>query len=330
MLKLRASIFITLFLLLPFSIGYAAAVPQTAMINGKVENQTISGKGVSGLEIKLLQFMENKETVIGRTKTDATGSFSFQQIKADKSAIYAVSAMYGDIAYFSEPIQLKDTKISQTKLMIYETTDQATGIHVQMHHIIFEKGANAYMVKEVLIVENPGKRTFSGDRDIKPGQKAGFQIQLPAEATGIEYAPPLVPIPAKQEKVVSLTAPLTPGITELLFTYAIPSSGANYNFLKVINLKTDAMSVVLPAKGLQVKSDQLVAETGASSQKKFKQLSGKDFSEGAKVKMVLSFSSDIDYFKWGVVALMLLVLGTGLTIASLKKKQRAVNENVYS
>lgn len=312
------------------SIGLAADGPQTGMIKGRLLNQTIAGKGVARLEIKLHQFMENKETIIGQAKTDAAGSFSFQQIKADKSAVYAVSARYGEISYFGEPIHLKDKEISQTKLIIYDTTDQATGLHVQMHHIFFEKGEDALQVEEVIVVENPGNRTFIGSREIVPGKKETFRISLPAEAKDVHYEPPLDLVSGEPGAAISVSTPLKPGKNELIYGYTIPSPGKKYVFSKVFYLNTDAVSVVLPvSKDLRVSSDRLVSKTptAAAAGKAFNQFFGKDFAEGARLTMEISFSKYIDYFKWIIVALMLLILGTGLAIALLKKKQGAVNED---
>ncbi len=328
MLNLRALVFFAAVFIFTFSIGSAADSPLMGVLSGQVLNQTVSAKGIAGLEIILHQSINNKKTIVGRTQADETGSFSFQGLKAEKSIVYAVSTNYRGVKYFSNPIHLKGNNVSPTKLMIYEITDQAPDLYVKMHHIIFEKVEGALQVKEIMIVENPGRRTVIGSGELKPDKKETLRISLPAQATNIQYMPSLDPVLAESGTSFSTAAPLLPGINQFIFGYTIPSPGAKYIFAKSFYLKTGTVSVVFSDKDLRIKSDQLVSRMAAfNSDQPFYQLFGEDFARGSQITMRLSFSEGPDYFKWIVIALVAFVMGVGIAIPFLKRRPNADTEN---
>lgn len=325
MSNLRLCVLLAAISVFAFSGGAAAENSAKGALKGQVLNRTISGKGVGGLEIELHQETAGKKKLIGQTKTDASGSFLFQDVTPAKDMLYSVSTVYKGVAYSSEPLGLNDEGTFQAELVIYDTTDQAHDLYVKMHHIFFKKTEGALQVKEVLIVGNPGNLTIVGAGRVNPMKKDTLRISLPDRATDLRYMPPLEPTESKTG--FGNTAPIKPGTSQFVFGYSVPYSKGGYIFSKSLNLKTSAVSVVYFDKDLQIESDRLVAAAARSaSGEPVYQLFGKDFAGGSRLTLRLTPAGHMDYFKWIVITALGIFLGMGLVVLSLKRRPNSAGD----
>ncbi|RJP58854.1 MAG: hypothetical protein C4549_03115 [Deltaproteobacteria bacterium] len=320
--SIYTTVILLLFLLLP--VVSMAEDLSSGIIKGRVINNTLDGKGVRGIEIILYEFVDGKESEIGRTKTDPAGSFSFQGISVDKKIVYYSTTKYKEVEYFSQPIGFEDKKTLTLDLIVYETTGQDTDIYAKMHHIFLEIKGDSLWIKELMIVENRGDMVYVGHNMLEPGKKETLRISLPKEAANIKYIDGLMPYyVVKTEQGFSDTIDIKPGMKKILFSYTVDYRGPGYQFKKGIPLKTDNIDFFFPDKGIKVKSNQLEFKgTLGDSAGRFSRLSGKNFPKGSQI--VIEFHGlpwMKNLFKWVIIGLVIVLIGAGFAFSFIKRGQ---------
>ena len=159
-------------------------------------------------------------------QSDARGRFSFKyQRTGSTDAVYFVSAMHDGIAYFTAP--LPEGKVSGEKgeIAVFDTTSGHVPITLQGHHVVVSAvDANARRtVVEVYDISNDSSvtRVAAGD---KPEQ-ATFQARLSPGATDFRVTEGDVSAGAVTQAngVVSVFAPIAPGVKQVSFTYTLPA-----------------------------------------------------------------------------------------------------------
>ena len=319
--------FLLLFLLLPGA-SFAEELPP-GEIKGSVLNKTLNGTRVKDLEIVLYQYKENKGAEVARTKTDPNGSFLFEGLNRDKRISYYASAKYKSVDYFSEMIHFLEKKELSFDLSVYETTDQDKDIHIKTHHILLETDNNTkdtFVVREIMIVENQGNKTYVGSKEVQTGKKETLRISLPKNAKNIQSMFPVAVNPCGGFSAVTA---FSPGTKRIMFSYTIKPEGADYKFDKNLYLKTDSFSFIFPENGIQAKSDQLIYKGPTpNSDQGFSYLAGKNMTGKSKIVIRLSLPSTDNLFKWVIVGLVMVLVGTGFVLFLVKeRKNRAKKED---
>lgn len=315
--------FLLLFLFLPGT-SFAEELPP-GEIKGSVLNKTLNGTRVKDLEIILYQYKENKGAEVARTKTDPNGSFLFQGLNRDKRISYYASAKYKEVDYFSEMIHFLEKKELSFDLSVYETTDQDKDIHIKMHHILLETDnntKNTFVVREIMIVENQGNKTYVGSKEVQPGKKETLRISLPKNAKNIQSMSPMTVNPWDDFSIFNA---FSPGTKRIIFSYTIKPGAVDYKFEKNLYLKTDSFNFIFPENGIQAKSDQLIYKGPTpNSDQGFSYLVGKNMTGESKIVIRLSLPSTDNLFKWVIVGLVMVLVGTGFVLFLIKgRKHRA-------
>ncbi len=318
--------FLLLFLFLPGT-SFAEELPP-GEIKGSVLNKTLNGARVKDLEIILYQYKENKGAEVARTKTDPNGSFLFQGLNRDKRIPYYASAKYKEVDYFSEMTHFLEKKELSFDLSVYEATDQNKDIHIKMHHILLETDNNTkdtFVVREIMIVENQGNKTYVGSKEVQPGKKETLRISLPKNAKNIQS---IFPMAVNPWGGFSTVTAFSPGAKRIMFSYTIKPGGADYKFEKNLYLKTDSFNFIFPENGIQAKSDQLIYKGPTpNSDQGFSYLVGKNMTGESKIVIRLSLPSTDNLFKWVIAGLVMALVGTGFVLSLLKgRKHRAEKE----
>lgn len=321
---MRNIIFFLLLLLFLPGASFAEELPP-GEIKGSVLNKTLNGTRVKDLEIILYQYKENKGAEVARTKTDPNGSFFFQGLNRDKRISYYASAKYKEVDYFSEMIHFLEKKELSFDLSVYETTDQDKDIHIKMHHILLETDnntKNTFVVREIMIVENQGNKTYVGSKEVQPGKKETLRISLPKNAKNVQSMSPMTVNPWDD---FSIFTAFSPGTKRIIFSYTIKPGAADYKFEKNLYLKTDSFNFIFSKNGIQAKSDQLIYKGPApNSDQRFSYLAGKNMTGKSKIVILLSLPSADNLFKWVIVGLVMVLAGTGFVLFLIKgRKHRA-------
>jgi 5-hydroxyisourate hydrolase-like protein (transthyretin family) len=321
---MRNIILFLLLLLFPPGASFAEELPP-GKIKGSVLNKTLNGTRVKDLEIILYQYKENKGAEVARTKTDPNGSFLFQGLNRDKQISYYASAKYKEVDYFSEMTHFLKKKELSFDLSVYETTDQDKDIHIKMHHILLETDNNTkdtFVVREIMIVENQGNKTYTGSKEVQPGKKETLRISLPKNAKNIQS---MLPLAVNPWDGFSTVTAFSPGTKRIIFSYTIKPGSADYKFEKNLYFKTDSFNFIFPKNGIQVKSDQLIYKGPTpNSDQRFSYLAGKDMTGKSKVVIRLSLPSTDNLFKWVIAGPVMVLVGTGFVLFLIKgRKHRA-------
>ncbi len=321
---MRNIILFLLLLLFPPGASFAEELPP-GKIKGSVLNKTLNGTRVKDLEIILYQYKENKGAEVARTKTDPNGSFLFQGLNRDKQISYYASAKYKEVNYFSEMTHFLKKKELSFDLSVYETTDQDKDIHIKMHHILLETDNNTkdtFVVREIMIVENQGNKTYTGSKEVQPGKKETLRISLPKNAKNIQS---MLPLAVNPWDGFSIVTAFSPGTKRIIFSYTIKPGSADYKFEKNLYFKTDSFNFIFPKNGIQVKSDQLIYKGPTpNSDQRFSYLAGKDMTGKSKVVIRLSLPSTDNLFKWVIAGPVMVLVGTGFVLFLIKgRKHRA-------
>jgi hypothetical protein len=163
---------------------------------------------------------------IDSVQSDARGRFSFNYERTGSAdAVYFVSAMYDGIAYFTPPLPEGRVSGDDGEITVFDTTSGHVPITLQGHHVVVSAvDANARRtVVEVYDLSNDSSvtRVAAGD---KP-ENATFQVHLNPGATDFRVSQGDISAGAVTlaNGVVSVFAPLAPGVKQLSFTYSLPA-----------------------------------------------------------------------------------------------------------
>jgi hypothetical protein len=160
-------------------------------------------------------------------QSDARGRFSFKYQRTGSSdAVYFVSAMYDGIAYFTPPLPEGRVSGEKGEITVFDTTSGHVPITLQGHHVVVSAvDANGRRtVVEVYDISNDSSVTLVAAGD-KP-EHATFQARLTPGATDFRVTEGDLSAAAVTHLngVVSVFAPIAPGVKQLSFTYSLPAN----------------------------------------------------------------------------------------------------------
>ncbi len=299
------------FFIFAFPTASPAVDTEPGRIGGKVLNKTVNEKGVEGLEVTLEGYIDKERAAVYHTKTDQTGSFSFEGLNADPNMLYYAVTEYQGVKYFSPAVHFQGDRTLFLDFTVYETTDRDDEIYIKMHHILLERAKDHFEIREVMVVENRGKRTYLGP----------LRISLPEESSHFQSANPFI---VKTKDGFSDTSDIKPGVRTLMFSYQVHPDGSNYTLKKEIHLKTESLDFIFPDSGIEAKSNQLeLKEHLENGERRFFRLSGKDFSKGSgiTVDLNLPLKTTETVFKGIIIALAILLVGAGFSLPHIRRRK---------
>lgn len=163
---------------------------------------------------------------IDSVRTDARGRYSFRYRRTgSEDAIYFVSAVYDGIAYFTPPLAEGRLSGDDGEIAVFDTTSGHVPMSLRGHHVVISAAdantrrsivevydlSNDSSVTRVARGENPAGATWQ--THIAPGA-ADFKVgQGDITGAAVTYA----------NGVVSVFAPLAPGIKQFSFSYSLPA-----------------------------------------------------------------------------------------------------------
>ena len=313
--------------IIAFSIIASVGDSPAGSIGGRVLNKTLNEKAMDGLEVTLYRYNEKETLELGRTKTDQNGHYYFDGINGDEGNIYYAATFYKEIEYFTSAINLEQEKAESSHLNVYETTDRDEDIRIKMHHIFLESGGPPFEIREAMVLENRGNRTYVGSKEVQPGKRETLRISLPDKATGLQYMHPAI---VNTEGGFSDTKEIKPGTKNIIFSYRINPAKSNYTFKKDLDLETDNLRFIFSDAGISARSDQLAPGRPLTNKEhRFLYLSGKDFSKGSQVLVTLSLPGQPvgeNIFKGVIIGLAILLVGAGFAFSYRKRRNSGENE----
>jgi hypothetical protein len=159
-------------------------------------------------------------------QSDARGSYKFNYTRTGSDdAVYFVSASYDGIAYFTPPLAEGKVNGDDAEITVFDTTSRHVPLSLRGHHVVVSSAdANAQRsIVEVYDLSNDTSvtRVAAGDAP----ELATWQTHIAPGATDFKVGQGDISGRAVSfaNGLVSVYAPLAPGVKQLSFSYSLPA-----------------------------------------------------------------------------------------------------------
>jgi hypothetical protein len=181
---------------------------------------------VSGVWVVLHRVGPDSAGPLDSIQSDSRGRYRFDYARTgSQDAIYFVSASYDGIAYFTPPLPEGKVGGDDGEITVFDTTSGSVPMSLRGHHVVVsavDANARRAMV-EVYDLSNDSSvtRVAAGD---KP-ENATWQVHLTAGAADFRVSQGDISAAAVSfaNGLVSVFAPIAPGIKQLSFSYTLPA-----------------------------------------------------------------------------------------------------------
>ena len=236
-------------------------------LTGTVTNGT-TGKPAAGDDVVLLSLSQGMEES-ARTKSDASGNFSFQLKEVGP---HLVRVLHQGVNYFPAGGPITPNKTT-TAITVYDAAPKVEGVSANVHVMrVQAPDEKTLQVIELIAVKNDSKppRSLAGDRT--------WEIYLPEGAQideGAAQGPGGMPINAapvpddKQKGLYYFNFPLRPGESRFQIAYHLPYTG-EATLKPRVNGKLEHFALLMPKSmqfGAKVESNYspMPDDTGQST-----------------------------------------------------------------
>ena len=194
----------------------AAAFAQT--LTGTVKNGT-TGKPAGGDEVVLIKLAQGMEEA-ARTKTDASGHFSF---KLPDAGPHLIRAIHQDVTYH----RMAPPGTTSVEVEVYDVSKKVAGVSVTADVMRFQAQGNELQGIRLFAVNNSSSppRTQMGDRHFEFFLPEGAQIDQAMAMTAGGQPINSSPVPEKEKNRYEFVFPLRPGETQFQVVFHVPYSG---------------------------------------------------------------------------------------------------------
>jgi hypothetical protein len=182
---------------------------------------------MSGAWVVLHRVGPDRAGPLDSIRSDSHGRYSFNYVRTgSEDAIYFVSASHDGIAYFTPPLTASRVSGDDGEITVFDTTSGHVPMSLRGHHVVVSAAdanarrsivevydlSNDTTVTRVANSETPAGATWQ--THVAPGA-SDFQVsQGDISAAAVSYA----------NGLVSVFAPLAPGIKQLSFSYSLPAA----------------------------------------------------------------------------------------------------------
>lgn len=201
------------------------SVPQ--QVSGRIVRPSARDiEPVSGVWVVLHRVGPDRAGPLDSVRSDSRGRYSFNYARTgSESALYFVSASYKGIAYFTPPLAEGKVSGDDGEVTVFDTTSHPVPMSVRGHHVVVSAvDANGLRsVVEVYDLSNDSSVTRIAPSDTP--RDATWQSHIAFGATNFRVSQGDIPgaAVAYANGVVSVYAPMAPGIKQLAYSYSLPA-----------------------------------------------------------------------------------------------------------
>ncbi len=266
-------------------------------IRGSVVNGTLS-QPQPGSEVRLIAHGTDN-AVVAKSISDESGVFVLEMPADTTGMKLYLSTTYDGIEYAAS------MGGPAAHLMVYEKTSSDSTIRVTSHHIVVDAGARE--VTQIVVFRNTGNRTFATGE----GHGHGIEIPLPTEVSALLRGDQGVHL---HQNVLVNPRPAYPGVGQLAFGFAIPSSG---NLDQLLPYPTDAVDLLVTPPGADVSAESFEdrGET-AFDQRNYRRYNQSGLPSGSRISLSLASVGGLDGWSRDS-ALPVVLAGTVLIIVGI-------------
>ncbi len=270
----------------------SAQAPEARRVEGRVvrpapflEGDTTAVVTVPDIWVTLHRVSPSISGPLDSMRTDAEGRYRFRYLPSGGAeAVYFVSATYGGIAYFTNPLRGLVTQGAEAEIAVFDTTSVPFPLTVRGRHLIV--GALDSMkertVVEIFEVSNDSTRTIIARDD--PNATPTWSFPVPTAAREVKAGQGDVPADAFVQATgkVSLYAALAPGLKQLSVSYKMPETAFPLDL--VIDGGAVVLEVLLEEPTATVSGANLVAvEPVGLEGRQFLRYLAQDVRPGAQI-----------------------------------------------
>jgi mono/diheme cytochrome c family protein len=229
----------------------------TGVISGTISNAT-TGQPAPNLSVELGIFDQASQLETRTTTTDAQGRYEFAALPTDSTLAFAVRTTYPEnVPYSSDFVSFEEGETTiNLPVLVYETTDDPSGVRAERVHYIMEFDAGRALVAELVLLSLDGDRAFVGDGNhvlrfpLPPGVQS---LNVNDEEMGGRFV--------QTETGFVDRLPLTPGqnTRQIVLRYALPFDGTNLDFERSLPYPASNVNALISDLGQQVNSAELTA-----------------------------------------------------------------------
>jgi hypothetical protein len=181
---------------------------------------------VSGVWVVLHRVGPDRAGPLDSVKSDPRGRYAFNYVRTgSEDAIYFVSASYDGIAYFTPPLAEGRISGDDGEVTVFDTTSHRVPTSLRGHHVVVSAvDANGLRsIVEVYDLSNDSSVTRIAATDTP--KDATWQTHVPPDVTNFQVSQGDIPASAVSytRGLVSVYAPIAPGIKQLSFSYMLPA-----------------------------------------------------------------------------------------------------------
>jgi hypothetical protein len=181
---------------------------------------------VSGAWVVLHRVGPDRAGPLDSVRSDSRGRYSFNYRRTGSpDAIYFVSASHDGIAYFTPPLAEGKVGGEDGEITVFDTTSGRVPVSLRGHHVVVSTAdANARRsIVEVYDLSNDSSVTRIASGDAPAG--ATWQTHVTPGAADFKVGQGDISAAAVSftNGLVSVFAPLAPGIKQLSFSYSLPA-----------------------------------------------------------------------------------------------------------
>jgi hypothetical protein len=293
----------------------------TGTLTVKAVQGTRDGRpvGVNTIEVHLF----HREQLVHKFEAslDETGSAVLENLPVGIGLTPVVRVSYAGVVYQEiGPLMDKDHRDATFSVTVYETTDVRPDWNVSMRHIMATPSPDGVSVEEMVVVENPGDRTWLGGAPGADGKRVAVSLTLPPGARNVKLDRGFHGwcCTAFADRTLGVQMPLMPGKASFRFSYDVPAESSRADLGVVSPVVTHRMVAFVADTGVKAEPVGLTS-MGASAMGGLSVLSfqGQEVSAGQAAGVVLTGLPSAVNPVEGSSSIAKVVAGVGIGIAVL-------------
>ncbi|HET7456315.1 MAG TPA: hypothetical protein VFJ74_01600 [Gemmatimonadaceae bacterium] len=225
------------------------------------------------------------------TRTDGAGRYAFAyRASGSERAVYFVSASYGGIAYFSQPLTEAAVAGDAAEITVFDTTSHAVPVTVRGRHMIVfadTSGRGRRQVVEVYDLSNDSTVTAVSDEGARA--RPTWTAVVPAEARDFAVGQGDVPPTAARmgDGRVEVYAPFAPGLKQFAFSYTLPD--AAFPLSIPMERPTSVLEILVEGQGGAASGAKLREVNPVHQQgRNFRRFLGQDVAQASVARVELA------------------------------------------
>lgn len=223
--------------------------PGAGVITGSATQGTPAGTPVAGLTATLEAYAGFTPLTAFTTTINAAGVYTFTNLATDPGINYLVSVSAKGIRYSSAILNFTaDSAPLASQVMVYETTDDPSGLAISRLHWIVDTQPGAVMVGEVFSFGNQADRTYTGQPVAEVDAPVTVAMTVPPGAQEITFENGVIGERFRQVgELVYDTTPVLPGADsrQIIMRYLLPHEGKELEFSQTFQYPVGQMTLLI-------------------------------------------------------------------------------------